>query len=442
MNRFVLLLLIISTVYLHAQARSVQLHLHLFSPDDQVIFLQQYTSSGKLLTDTIYYPANGTLKKSIQLEYANGILYLATRMRVQVPVYVASTANDIHVYGTSINGRIDSITFDKKDNINRLLNAYMSEMMSFIFSYSYVQEFIFRYPFNDEYVQSLKDERDKKLKHLNIAKAALLKCIPKNEALLRDYIQIHYALINNNVRFTFDMKRFGDYCKIIQGNQMLLATDLPDALIGSVFMLYNSVPDSFAKPHILNTTDLILFIDSTHLKLRDRMGGTYLSFLSEIKDYKRIENLFSNGVPFNNVVNNSLIGQKATLVGNSINELNIPMHISDFKKKYNVVFIWSTDCGHCRQALHSLNEIYIDYKNMPLQFYSFNIEPIDATVLDTLNWKIKSILQGGWNNSFLISHGINYTPLILLLNDKGIIISQPSDINDLKTNLNAILKDE
>ncbi len=412
------------------QCREVTIHLHLVSVDEQVLFLEQISKTGKIHTDTLYYNPQVDFKKTIFVEPGTSFIYLNTHLRSQVSIYLSQNTSNINLHGVIKNAIFDSISFDN-DKANTILYKYLTGMINFSASYGYIQDFIKRYPYDDSYIGLLISERNKKLKLLENQKNKSVKSIPSKDTILIQYINTHFKLISTNIKEEFKMQYFDYLCNHLHKYPNLLCTDLPDALIGSVMMYYSLESDSLLKEKILDATDSILFNNKNISDNLPRMGGHYLYFLNDIKQYQRIDNLFRSGIQMHNDLNKLLIGQNASIPISNINKSNIPIHISDFRKRYNIIFIWSTDCGHCRQALSPLNDIYEENQKKSVQFYSLNISPIDTAILNKLNWKIKGSIDNGWDNSFLQLFKINYTPLILVVNEKGIIISQPSDITQL-----------
>lgn len=74
-----------------------------------------------------------------------------------------------------------------------------------------------------------------------------------------------------------------------------------------------------------------------------------------------------------------------------------------------------------------MNAIYDERKESNIQFYGYSILKLDSTTNHILKWKNSAMLLLGWENEFLQKYGINYTPVILLLDKNNNIIGAPED---------------
>ena len=101
--------------------------------------------------------------------------------------------------------------------------------------------------------------------------------------------------------------------------------------------------------------------------------------------------------------------------------------INDFESDYKIIFIWSPDCDHCAKSMPEMNAIYEERKQSNIQFYGYSILKLDSTTDRILKWENSSMILLGWENEFLQKYGINYTPVILLLDKNNNIIETLED---------------
>ncbi|MFN9519115.1 MAG: TlpA family protein disulfide reductase, partial [Bacteroidota bacterium] len=295
------------------------------------------------------------------------------------------------------------------------------------------------YPFKDNYTAAIEREHQRSLVQLKKLKDATIKRIKKDNSFLRKYLNYHYELIAFNIQTRYTLRDYDQYIQYFNNDTLLLATELPDIITGLLYNHYIKLRNDSIKYAALDSIEGIINTTRLSAVTTRRMNTGYFALLTDIKAYKRIDKIVSSHTYLPHGSCNIITGNKISLTGKTIAEPHAPTRLSDFKKKYNVVFIWSTDCGHCKRSIESLNELYKQSNNKPVQFYSYTIGNYDSAIVNRLEWRLKSTLNNGWHNPFITNFRINYTPLILVLNAQGIALAQPNDIETLQAILAELL---
>jgi thiol-disulfide isomerase/thioredoxin len=100
--------------------------------------------------------------------------------------------------------------------------------------------------------------------------------------------------------------------------------------------------------------------------------------------------------------------------------------ISDHLGKFTILDFWSSGCGPCIWEHQRLKNLYNKYHDKGLNIigisgdYTYN-DWIGAIKRDSIPWINISDLKGWYNKAFLI-YGVKFTPCLMLLNEKGLVL--------------------
>jgi thiol-disulfide isomerase/thioredoxin len=98
----------------------------------------------------------------------------------------------------------------------------------------------------------------------------------------------------------------------------------------------------------------------------------------------------------------------------------------------NLLFFWETDCTHCNQTLPALDRLSVQLAHKDVGFYTLALDD------ETKKWENKlPSLNANWTNLVLTEKTksvcfIVYTPTILLLDQKGKILTRLASINEIE----------
>lgn len=123
-----------------------------------------------------------------------------------------------------------------------------------------------------------------------------------------------------------------------------------------------------------------------------------------------------------------------------------------FGKDITLLYFWSVSCPYCRKAMPHINELDNKYKPRGLKILAVNLDGVEFE--SAINSYIKenkitlNIPVDKMNEKNLFFHaadpfGVNKTPTVFLVNEKGIIehtIEYEVDYDDLEKEINAALE--
>lgn len=145
-----------------------------------------------------------------------------------------------------------------------------------------------------------------------------------------------------------------------------------------------------------------------------------------------------------NALDPLLIGKKAPniIVKDIAQEKFISLY--DVKSKYTVVYIWSANCGHCKEATPKLKKLYDKMKDQGVEVFGVGSE------FDNEDWK-KFIIKhdinfingsdgGKFKSDFRDTYDVYSTPQTYLLDENKVILSKKMDIDSLEKILEFFIK--
>jgi len=221
----------------------------------------------------------------------------------------------------------------------------------------------------------------------------------------------------------------------------LLNTDILEYIFQK-FINMHEQKNAYQTEMEITLQDTFLNLMKSHLfkqALVLKFGNIFVSYLTYNKYYTALGNYISNA---SYIPTEYEPDRRPKLIPGinipSIKGLSLqgaPVDINDSGSEYKIIFIWSPECDHCARSMPDMNAIYEERKGSNIQFYGFSTLKLDSTNNSILKWENSAMIYLGWENEFLQTYSINYTPVILLLDKHNNIIDIPEDGNKLRISL-------
>lgn len=131
-----------------------------------------------------------------------------------------------------------------------------------------------------------------------------------------------------------------------------------------------------------------------------------------------------------------LIGKKAPniIVKDTAQENFISLY--EVKAKYTVVYIWSANCGHCKEATPKLKTLYDKMKDKGVEVFGVGSEFDNVDWLTFIRKHDLNFINGSdggkFRSDFRDSFDVYSTPQTYLLDENKVIISKKMDIDSLE----------
>ena len=367
------------------------------------------STGGKVLLDSVDITSGKQFKLMVKTRSYPGFIYLSSNIEsFQEPLffYIDGSSDTIQFesFGTKF---IDSITFIKNP-----ANLVLYQLLKL----------------EKIYLNSTdKKSQNKYLKELNNLQSM------SDDNLSTQFLYNYFSLKYKLKTATTDRSIVKTSLIKINQHIDLLNTDILDYVFDKFIKNFESKSKLQTEMEItlqdtfLNMLKSYVFKEQLVLKF----GNIFISYLTHKSYYTALGNYISNAsyiqAEYEQKVWPKLIaGEKIepikglSLKGNKVD-------VNEFESDYKVVFIWSPDCDHCAKSMPEMNAIYEERKQSNIQFYGFSILKLDSTTDNILKWKNSNMIFLGWENEFLQKYGINYTPVILLLDKNNTIIEAPED---------------
>ncbi len=128
-----------------------------------------------------------------------------------------------------------------------------------------------------------------------------------------------------------------------------------------------------------------------------------------------------------------------------VDSVNRAYSLHDVQAKYTVLYIWSTDCGHCKRMTPILKDFYLENRDKGLEVFAL------CTETDLDEWKRKVRKNNvDWINVWDPLNRSNYrdlydvysTPILYLLDEEKRIIAKRIDAEQLKGFLERMMSEE
>jgi len=137
-----------------------------------------------------------------------------------------------------------------------------------------------------------------------------------------------------------------------------------------------------------------------------------------------------------NALDPLLIGKKAPNIIVKDTAMKKFLQLYEVKSKYTVVYIWSPDCGHCKEATPKLKVLYDKYRDKGLEVFAVgnefeNEEWIKFINKHNLDW-INGSDGGDFRSNFRGLYDVYSTPQTYLLDENKKILSKKMTVESLE----------
>jgi hypothetical protein len=349
--------------------------------------------------------------------------------------YINGSQTDTLFILSPSTSNLDSLTFVNSD-ANKLYYEGIKNLNQNSFKLYFLKSMLNNYPFKDLVYKTnlqLSYKALKQFKKENQAQQLKLKNLPT----LANYFNIHEQLFFDIYNEHHDYSKIKLWLQLINNDTNLLNTDILEHIFKKFTnTVYNdSMPQLKMESLFQDSFYSLINSFSISKKLLNKLGGMYLYFANQKSYYETITDYIKK-YPFQDLTPphekpNLVVGEKIKTI-KGISQKGYLVDINDFKSNYKLVLIWSPECQHCLKSIKELDEVYINVKKETIEFYSFSVLKLDSSYKNVFTWSKSASLINGWGNEFLVKYGINYTPLILLLNKDNVIIDIPNDAEKLK----------
>ncbi len=141
-----------------------------------------------------------------------------------------------------------------------------------------------------------------------------------------------------------------------------------------------------------------------------------------------------------------LIGKKAPNIIVKDTAMEKFIQLYDIEAKYTVVYIWSPECGHCKEATPKLKKLYDKYKSRGVEVFGVgnefeNEEWKKFIIKHNLNW-INGSDGGDFRSNFRTLYDVYSTPQTYLLDENKKILSKKMSVESLERMLEYYFKQE
>ncbi|MAY83477.1 MAG: hypothetical protein CMP59_05015 [Flavobacteriales bacterium] len=137
-----------------------------------------------------------------------------------------------------------------------------------------------------------------------------------------------------------------------------------------------------------------------------------------------------------NALDPLLIGKKAPNIIVKDTAMKRFVQLYDVKAKYTVVYIWSPDCGHCKEATPKLKRVYDRFRKQGLEVFAVGSEYENEAWIDfidkyNLDW-INGSDGGDFRSNFRSLYDVYSTPQTYLLDEDLKILSKKMSVESLE----------
>ena len=128
--------------------------------------------------------------------------------------------------------------------------------------------------------------------------------------------------------------------------------------------------------------------------------------------------------------------QSPDIQSNTINKLEFTL--SKIQAKYTVILFWSYNCPHCHELVKELGQLSKENKDVAIVTVcvSSDLKKVKQAIKKAGLKKQYNICDGkGWDSPIIEDFAIDMTPSMILLDENGVIISKPFDIEELRESI-------
>ena len=418
------------------KAQNVIIKAHFGNMQSKKIYALCESQMGKMLLDSAIV-LNNSFSFTVNTKNYIGFIYLQGEedfTNNPFIFYINGSQTDTLFILSPSTSNLDSLTFVNSD-ANKLYYEGIKNLNQNSFKLYFLKSMLNNYPFKDLVYKTnlqLSYKALKQFKKENQAQQLKLKNLPT----LANYFNIHEQLFFDIYNEHHDYSKIKHWLQLINNDTNLLNTDILEHIFKKFTnTVYNdSMPQLKMESLFQDSFYSLINSFSISKKLLNKLGGMYLYFANQKSYYETITDYIKK-YPFQDLTPphekpNLVVGEKIKTI-KGISQKGYLVDINDFKSNYKLVLIWSPECQHCLKSIKELDEVYINVKKETIEFYSFSVLKLDSSYKNVFTWSKSASLINGWGNEFLVKYGINYTPLILLLNKDNVIIDIPNDAEKL-----------
>ena len=196
--------------------------------------------------------------------------------------------------------------------------------------------------------------------------------------------------------------------------------------------------------------------------VNDKVFNYFLEYISEKYEKSDFDNFFAY------LTENYLIGSsckneeeeeklkkrldfhKMLAIGKTAPDFQITLEdsskltLSEMKADYKLLLFWASWCGHCKELLPEIKNIYNENKSRGFEILAVSLDSIkynwkEVIKMENFDWINYSELKA-WDGSVIEKYGIWATPAFFLLDKNNKIILKPRTPDQLRRKLKILLK--
>jgi len=139
---------------------------------------------------------------------------------------------------------------------------------------------------------------------------------------------------------------------------------------------------------------------------------------------------------------------KKLAVGNIAPDFEITLEnstrlkLSEMENPHKLLVFWASWCGHCKQVLPALKNLYHEYKPGGFEILAISLDSVkqlweEVIKMEKFDWINYSELKG-WDGSISKMYGLWATPVFYLLDRNNKIILKPRTLEQLRRKLSQL----
>ncbi len=358
---------------------------------------------------------------------------------------------------TSFGLPVDSIKFNKSEQ-NRLYYEFLKIENRTARQAMVLSDIIAVFPKDDPFYPSI----EKHYNELKREKAEVIQKASKYKGRLVSSV-IHAMTLPY---FNIDMNRmeklkylkthFFDHTKF--ADTLLLNTDILTNKAFGYLQLYRNqqLSKRFLEIEYIKATDSIIKYASINDKTRKQITDYIARGFEQMEMDTALYHLYTEYIePFScqnttlhNRIKTRIESDKRFRVGTTVPEIsmvgidNVKQNLSSINTPYILLLFWATWCPHCQDMLPDLKKIYSSQSVKKIEIFAISIDTVCTSWQNNVhssgyNW-INCCDLKGWNSKIVKDYLIYATPTMFLLDSKKSITAKPTNLDELKKELQLI----
>ena len=123
-------------------------------------------------------------------------------------------------------------------------------------------------------------------------------------------------------------------------------------------------------------------------------------------------------------------------------ENSTKLKLSEMENPHKLLVFWASWCGHCKQVLPALRNLYHEYKPGGFEVLAISLDSVkqlweEVIRMEKFDWINYSELKG-WDGSIAKKYGLWATPVFYLLDSNNKIILKPRTLEQLRRKLSQL----